>query len=294
MIPLMIFQQLIASSTHLVAKSATTVVHPTMVVLVRGIFSALFFASWMVFQRSTLRPIDREDWPRIILLGLLNIPINQLLFIWGVQYGSAPNAALAYALSPAFVVILLAVSLRSVPSRRRLIGIATAIIGTVIVVVDKGADVSARFMLGNIMVLCASMAWATYTVLGRRLAMKYGGFHVTALTMLVGLLLYVPMYAIIPVPIDVAPLTTQVAGISPLATWFQLAYLGIITSGLGFGLWYMALARLDAARLSVFNNLQPILTTLLAWAVLGQRPTAVFVVGGVIALAGVWVTQRSE
>jgi drug/metabolite transporter (DMT)-like permease len=293
-IPLLVFQQLIASSTHLVAKSATLVAHPALVVLIRGCFSALFFSGWLLLRRSSLTAIDREDWPRIILLGLLNIPINQLLFIWGVQYGSAPNAALAYALSPTFVVILMALSMRAVPSRMRMFGIATALLGTTVVLIDKGADVSSKFMLGNIMVLCASMAWATYTVLGRRLAIKYGGFHLTALTMLVGLAMYIPVYLLMPITIPTTPLYTVVAGIAPAVTWFQLAYLGIITSGIGFGLWYVALARLDAARLSVFNNLQPILTTLLAWAILGQQPTVLFAAGGIIALAGVWLTQRSD
>jgi drug/metabolite transporter (DMT)-like permease len=151
-------------------------------------------------------------------------------------------------------------------------------------------------MMGNMMVLGAAIAWSLYTMLGRDLATYYGGFHLTAMTMFTGAILYVPVWAVLYgvdiVPLDITPLLRTVDGITPMEIWGQIMYLGIITSGLGFGLWYVALTRLDAARLSVFNNLQPVLTTILAWVLLGTVPTPVFVVGGVVALAGVVLTQR--
>jgi drug/metabolite transporter (DMT)-like permease len=295
MYPVLVLQQLIASSTHLIAKTVTFTLHPALVVLVRGLFSCLFFVGWLYVRRKHYVPIERADWPRIILLGLLNIPINQLLFIWGVQLGTAPNAALAYALSPTFVVIIISIIIKELPSVHRAIGVAVALTGAAIVLVDKGAGLSADHTLGNIIVLCASASWALYTVLGRRLVVKYGGFQLTAFSMFIGTALFVPVYSVIaitvPGGIDLTPLTSSVQGSTPEWTWFQLFYLGVITSGFGFGLWYAALARMDAARLSVFNNLQPVLTTVLAWMLFSQVPSTMFVIGGVLAIAGVVYTQ---
>lgn len=295
MYPVLVLQQLIASSTHLIAKTVTFTLHPALVVLVRGLFSCLFFVGWLYVRRKHYVPIERADWPRIILLGLLNIPINQLLFIWGVQLGTAPNAALAYALSPTFVVIIISIIIKELPSVHRAIGVAVALTGAAIVLVDKGAGLSADHTLGNIIVLCASASWALYTVLGRRLVVKYGGFQLTAFSMFIGTALFVPVYSVIaitvPGGIDLTPLTASVQGSTPEWTWFQLFYLGVITSGFGFGLWYAALARMDAARLSVFNNLQPVLTTVLAWMIFSQVPSTMFVIGGVLAIAGVVYTQ---
>lgn len=288
----MFVQQLIAASTHIVAKSVTHTLHPTMVVLFRAFFSCIFYGSWMIIRRSHVKRIDAEDRLPIILLGLLNIPLNQLLFVWGVQLGSAPNAALAYALSPAFVLVIMAVFMRERPSWTKRIGVAIAFAGTALVLIDKGARLSSDLFLGNIIVLAASLAWSFYTVFGRRLAIKYGAFYLTACTMFVGTILYIPIYLLMPVPFDTTALTTAVNGVDPSMTWFQLVYLGMITSGLGFGLWYYALTHWDPAKVSVFNNLQPILTTILAFFLFSQVPTPLFVVGGAIALTGVIVTQR--
>lgn len=286
---LLVLQQIISASTHLIAKSVTGVLHPTTVVLFRGLFTCLAYGIWVGIRRKHLRVVDREDLPLLALLGLINLPINQLLFIWGVKFTTAPNAALAYALTPVFVVLLLWVRTRKNPGRRRLFGVALALIGAAIVLIDKGASISPQHTLGNIMVLGASASWAVYTVAGRRLVMKYGAFHATALTFFSGILFYVPLFLVLPVPADLGPLTA--AGNENI--WMQLFYLGVITSGVGYGLWYYALTHLDAGKVAVFNNLQPIFTTIMALAIFGTQPTLPFVIGGVIALAGVVVTQKT-
>jgi drug/metabolite transporter (DMT)-like permease len=108
------------------------------------------------------------------------------------------------------------------------------------------------------------------------------------MSFIAGLAWFVPVWALIPVH---DPMTVLV---SPgwFEHWAQLFYLGVITSGVGYGLWYYALSRMEASRVSVFNNLQPVLTSILAFGLFGTVPTVMFVVGGAIAIAGVVVTQR--
>jgi len=287
---LLFIQQLIASSTHLVAKSVTGEVHPALVVLLRGAFTCLAYGVWVLIRRKHLLKIDKADLPLIILLGLINLPVNQLMFVWGVKYTTAPNAALAYALTPVFVVIMLAVARTGEAGWKRWLGVAVALVGATIVLVDKGVEFRPEHTLGNIMVLCASASWAGYTVLGRRIVMKYGAVYATGLTFFSGLLIYSVVYVFLPVHIDVSPLADPTkAG----TVWMQLFYLGVITSGLGYALWYYALTHMETSRVAVFNNLQPVLTTILAFIIFGTEPTVPFLIGGVIALSGVVITQRA-
>ena len=287
---LLLIQQFIASSTHLIAKNVTGELHPTMVVLVRGMFTCVAFGLWWMIRRKHLKEIDRSDLPLLLLLGLINLPINQLLFIWGVKFTTAPNASLAYALTPVFVVIYLAIGKGANPGWKKWLGVVLAMVGAAIVLFDKGVSFSAEHTLGNIMVLTASASWAGYTVLGRRVVAKYGSVYATALTFFFGLALYSLVWTLLPVPADIAPLLDpELAG----GIWFQLFYLGVITSGIGYGLWYYALTHMETSSVAVFNNLQPILTTILAFIVFGTEPTIYFLIGGVIALTGVIVTQKA-
>ncbi len=287
---LLVFQQLIASSTHLFAKVVTTTMHPTVVVLYRGMFSIIAYGIWLFIRRNKIERIEKQDWLMLLLLGLLNMPMNQLMFVWGLKYTSAPNASLAYALSPAFVLIISSVMHCERLSVYKVVGISVAIIGTVVVLFERGFSFSGEHMFGNVIELCASLTWAFYTVLGRRIALRYGAVYSTAISMLIGFALYVPLF------FTLTNTTLPEVNGSPLfingEQWFGLFYLGVITSGLGFALWYVLLTKLESSKVAVFNNLQPVLTTILAVIFLHQQPSLLFVIGGIVALVGVVITQR--
>lgn len=282
---LFILQQLIASSTHLFAKDVVMTLHPVNVVFYRGAFSVLLYSGWLWFQKSNTNPISRKDWKRYLLLGLVNMPLNQLLFVWGLRYTTPANASLAYALSPAFVALLGLVFYRERLSRQMLIGISIAFAGTFVVLFEKGLATSPEYLLGNAMELCASMSWAFYTVLGRSLSLEYGAIRTTGISMLTGFAMFSIVTLLAPVPF------AEPNGLSQ-HQWFGVAYLGLITSGIGFGLWKYLLTKRSSAQVAVFNNLQPVLTTILTILIFGLRPSLFFVIGGVVTLLGIVITQR--
>jgi drug/metabolite transporter (DMT)-like permease len=285
MLFILIFQQLIASSTHLFAKHVVQTLHPAVVVLYRGGLSVLAYAAWMAIRRQPLGRIERSDWPMLLLLGIINIPMNQLMFVWGLRYTTPPDASLAYALSPAFVLVISRIFGHEQLTRAKVYGIACAIAGTLIVLLEKGLSMRSEHLFGNIIELCASMSWAFFTVFGRRMSIKIGAVYATGLSMLIGTIVYLPLYALLPVP-HVAP------GMLTADQWGGLMYLGIVTSGFGFGLWYYLLTKMEASKVAVFNNLQPVFTTILSFVIMGIAPSPFFVVGGCVVLLGVFLTQR--
>lgn len=281
-------QQLVASSTHVVARSVATVLPATSIVLYRGVFSVLTYAAWLGLRKQPfgLPPIARNDWWRFVLLGLVNMPLNQYLFVAGLHYTTAPNAALAFALSPAFVLVLARWLLGERLTPLKLIGVVLAIGGAAIVAFGRGARLGADAALGNVMELAASFSWSLYTVWGRPLVQRYGAVPTTAIGMLWGLVLFAPIAAVVPQGIVLpGEIGTQ--------QWIEIAYLGVVTSGIGWALWYVLLRRMEAGRLAVFNNLQPAMTVVLAWLAFGELPPVEFWIGGSIAIAGVVLAQRT-
>ena len=47
----------------------------------------------------------------------------------------------------------------------------------------------------------------------------------------------------------------------------------------------------QASKVAIFSNLQPVLTTILAYLLLGQPVSLTFIAGGIVALAGIDLTQ---
>ncbi len=219
-----------------------------------------------------------------ILLGILNIPLNQFFFFIGVHLSTAPNAGLAYALTPAFVLVIAILFLKESHNWKKILGVIVAIGGDIIIMLEHGINFSSDYFIGNVLLMLASFTWALYTVLGRDFTRKYGAIYATALSMILGLVFYIPVFLFTKDKIDLTVITT--------INWLQILYIGILTSGASYLIWLYALKKMEASKLAVFSNLQPVFTIILAMIFLGTHLTMPFVIGGVLIIGGVVLTQR--
>jgi drug/metabolite transporter (DMT)-like permease len=277
-------QQLLAASTHFVAKFANQVSDPFTIVFVRGVITVLAFAAILLPQRKTLASIRREDVKWIALLGLLNIPCNQVLFVAGLRFTIPPNAALAYALVPAFMLVLAALFFKEQTPRHKVVGIGVAFFGTLLILFERGIDLSSSFFWGNAMELSAAVSWSLYSLLGQRLSRRYGAIYTTGLSMASGMAWYGLAFPFLPFRQPLSELSGE--------TVLYAAYLALAASVLGYWLWYFALARLPSSNVAVFSNLQPVLVTIISIVVFATFPSGQFLLGGALVLLGVLLTQR--
>ncbi len=273
---------LMASGTHIVARVIAQQVDPFTLTLVRSVIAAAVMAA-VLLVRTGVPSFRREDLRLLFTLSFLAIPLNQFLFLLGMRYTIPSNAALLYATTPLFVLVFSRLFLGEPMSRRKIAGVALGLIGVTVVIFERGFTASLDYLFGNIMVFLAVLAWALYTVYGRRLIHEYGSLQASAATLIIGTLMFIPIGLI---PAIQFPYETLTAG-----GWMQILYLAVITSVFSYFLWYYALARAEAGKVALFTNLQPVLTTLLAVILIGQTITGIFILGGLIAIAGVVTAQ---
>ncbi|TAL68093.1 MAG: hypothetical protein EPN82_11880 [Bacteroidetes bacterium] len=277
-------QQLIASGTHIVVKGLTETISPTVILLLRSFIAALFYVIWIFFREKNVIRLEKKDIWLAMLLGILNIPINQYFFFVGVHFSTAPNAGLAYALTPAFVLVIAIIFLKESSNWKKISGVVIAFIGAAIILLEKGLELSSEHFIGNIFLLLASFSWALYTVIGRNFSRKYGAVYSTAVTMFSGFIFYFPIFLFTEEPIHIIQLGAM--------DWAGILYLGLLTSGVGYLIWFYALKKMEASKLAIFNNLQPVFTTILAMIFLHHQLTIPFLAGGVLIIGGVVLTQR--
>ncbi|HRP02297.1 MAG TPA: EamA family transporter [Candidatus Kapabacteria bacterium] len=282
---LLVLQQLIASLSHIIAKDITKDVSPNLVLLLRASIAAFVYTIWIVYSKKYKIKIDKKDYYKLIILGIINIPINQFLFFIAISKTTAPNVSLAYALTPIFVFIIAFFYLGEKLSTKRILGIIIAVLGTIVLLSEKGLKFNTDGLIGDTLALVASLSWAFYTIIGKQLIQKYNPIYITGLTMIIGLITYLPFLPFSNIDYSL---------IIHLDTldYLQLLYLGTFTSAIGYAIWYYALTKIDASKLSVFNNLQPALTATLSFFIFGTPITLLFVVGAAMILLGVYVTQR--
>jgi len=286
---LICFQQTIASLTHIVAQEAIHQYDANLILILRsGIASVclLLILAWQEKSLHVFKDIEQKDFWKLVLLGALNVPINQWLFLQGLRYTTPANSALLYAMTPALVFLFTLGSKEGRPSWKKILGILMAFVGVSIIMFERGATLASDHTHGNILIFLAVIAWSLYTLLGKGLVEKYGALRTTGLNMILGTVLYLPIALTI-------TNTQPIAGFST-AIWLEVLYLGIIASVVNYLLWFFGLKKLETNKLAIFQNLQPVLTTAIAVMLSRAFLTEELAGGGILALVGVILVQLAR
>ncbi len=275
--------QVLASATHLFAKGAVMAIGALPVALIRFVLASAVLWGWQRFRG--VKGFDRRDWPRIALLGFLVVPVNQGFFLFGMVRTTPSHASLLYALTPLVVFLFARGILRERTPWSSLLGIGTAFAGVVLILLERGLRSEIGILQGDLLILVAVFGWALYTVLSKPLLARYDAMAVTTGAIVIGTVMALPALL---VPGAIPPLHQ----IAP-PVWLAILYLAIGTSVIAYPLWMYALRHLDAAKVAIATNTQPILTGVLSWIIFRERFTGIFMIGAVMILAGVtWVETR--
>jgi drug/metabolite transporter (DMT)-like permease len=289
MIYILIFiQQAIASMTHIVGSAAMHSAPAPLVLLFRSSIAGvvLYIISSLKEKKINLfAGLTRKDIELLCFLGFLNILINQFLYLEGLRFTTPANSALLYALTPVLVFILVLIIHRERTSLKKSVGIFVAFIGVAILIFEHGATLDSAYTKGNLMVLVAVLAWSLFTLLGKPLVEKYGALRVTALHMSIGAIMFLPMGLFLSTSQEFEALTPII--------WGEILYLAIMASCVNYFLWYYALGKLQTSKVAVFQNLQPILTTIVAIIIGKAVLSGELVLGGILALIGVLIVERA-
>ena len=235
--------------------------------------------------------IEPEGWPgardaiALVLLGMLGNGVYQILFVEGIARTRAGDAALLISAAPAFIAIIGRLRGTEQVSARGVVGIALSILGMGLVVIGTtNADGDQRAtLLGDSLLLISSLCWSIYTVYLQPYTHRTGGIHLSALTMVGGM---VPLLAVA-APAMLATNWTHV----PALAWGSLAYSGFFALVIAYLFWYAGVRVLGPTRTAMYANLQPIFAVAVASTVLGEALTGWQVAGAISIITGLVLTR---
>lgn len=86
-------------------------------------------------------------------------------------------------------------------------------------------------------------------------------------------------------------LVTTRWGAVPAAGWAAVAYSGLLALVVAYTFWYRGVRVLGPTRASMYSNLQPLVAMLAAWALLGETPRAMQLLGALFIIGGLLLTR---
>ncbi|MCL5267950.1 MAG: DMT family transporter [Bacteroidetes bacterium] len=279
---ILVIQLFFSSCTYIIANAATQTIPPANLTFMRTLISGVVYLSYMFYAGLPFNYKGRDLY-LLLILGFLSVPINQFAFLYGIKYATATEAALLYSVTPVLVLLISRVYLKEKITLTKAIGTLMAFCGVVVIVMENGTHFGVSHMMGDLLVFTAVIAWTLYITLGRRLVLKHGAINTTAFTALIGSSMFAPIGIWSSFKFNYFSLSG--------GQWMEVLYLSLITSMVGYVLWYSALSKIEASRVAVFTNGQPVMTAILAYIFLGQGITPTFALGALVTIGGVIITQ---
>src|SRR5262245_59159021 len=240
-------------------------------------------------REDGLPRLDRRRFGAMLALALTGAFAFNAFFFASLQRIPAGVGALIQALNPVGIAVGAALVYGDRLTCWRWLGIALALAGAAGVVgkpEDPAADTAAGRYLGEALMLGSVASWIAYTLIGRSVLVWTSSLGATTWAALFGTLL-LGACAVFEHPW--AALTAL-----PLKGWLAIGYLGAFGTVLAF-LWYnQGVQRLGPTRAAVFTNLVPVFGVAIAALMLGEPIVASMVVGGLMVIAGVALTNRRD
>lgn len=268
--------QLCFSSLHVVGKLVLAHLPPLALAGTRVLIATPILLA-LAWRHDRCVPA-RADWPRLALLGALGIFVNQTLFLFGLSFTSATSAGVLMPSIPVFTAGAAALLGIERVAGARLAGIALAAAGALVLLDPTRLDTSSRATLGNLLVLSNCLSYALFLVLQRPLLARVPWRTLIAWSFLFGSLLTLPAAAPALAAADWSALPASALG--------GILWIGLVPTAFAFALNTWAVRRSSPAVVAAFTTLQPVLTTGLAFALLGERPGWQHAAGFVLIVAG--------
>jgi drug/metabolite transporter (DMT)-like permease len=223
----------------------------------------------------------------IIIQGLLGVTgFNSLIYL-AVQTTTAVNAALINSCVPILIALCSLIIIKEPLSRRQWSGILVSLSGVALIIIGGNLSslVDLEFNRGDLLVLCAGLLWALYSVNLKRYPADLHPFSYLLGIMIAGLIGILPLYL---VELGMGH------GLSVNGpTLITIVYVAIFPSLLSFIFWNRAVRDIGANRAGIFIHLMPVFSSIMAILFLGESVEVFHLQGIGLVFAGIFLATYS-
>jgi drug/metabolite transporter (DMT)-like permease len=247
-------------------------------------------------HRDELRTLTRSALGLGLLSGFF-LALHFATWISSLEFTSVASSVVLVSTTPLWVAILSPLFLRESPSRATMIGLGLALLGGTVVGLSEACQwengltcpplsefTRGEAFLGNFLALCGAWMGAGYLLIGRRLREKMSLIpYIFVVYGMAAIVLVVIMLGFGQTPFGYPPLV-----------YLWLLLLALVPQLLGHSTFNWALRYLPASFVAVTLLGEPIGSTILAFIILSESPSALEIGGGLLILAGIYVASRVE
>ncbi len=253
--------------------------HPGLITLIRVTTGA---AVLTMIPAARSRRIDREDWPRIVLLGAIWAAIPFTLFPIAQQWIDSAVAGMLNGAMPIFTALIATILLRTPPGPMQIAGLGIGFTGILAIALPT-AGTAPTAALGVVLVIAATIGYAFSVNLVTPLQQKYGSLPVMARILWAATLMALPF--------GIYGLTQSGFAWNSL---LAVSSVGILGTGLAFVMMGNLAGSVGATRSSFLTYLIPVVALILGVVFHDETVSPWSIVGVVMVITGALLASRRE
>lgn len=280
-----VFTVLAWASAFIVIRGVAPEIGGGALALGRLVVGALALGVIVLIARAWVRPTGRE-WLLLMLHGIAWFGAYNVTLNLAEATLDAGTTAMIVNVGPLLIALGAGLFLGEGVPRWLLIGAGVAFAGVILIGagMSLGTGGAAIDIAGVLWALASAVTYAIGVLVQKPIVRRIPAAQVAFLGCAIGMVACLPF---------LGQLIDEAARASAAAI-AGTVYLGVVPTALAFTTWGYALARMPAGQLGVSTYIVPPLAVLAGWAVFGEVPTALAIIGGVLCLAGVAISRRRE
>lgn len=262
---------------------------PTAIAFLRWCISAMALAGYLAWRGRRGGPglaaagtLVRREWRTVTWLALTGVTLYYALQNLALRFTTATNAGVLSNLVSVFMILIAARLLHERLTGKEWGALVAAFAGSVLVSQGAGhLTVGGPGLLGDGLMVLASLMAAIYSIGGKRLTERYPAELVITTVATGGALLLAPLAVAEGIRLDL-----------PWQTWLILAVVGVGSGAVANLWWLQLLSRIPASRAALVLLLTPVVSATVAVVVLREPLTLPTVLGAALVLSGVLAVPR--
>jgi len=273
---------MIWSLNIVVTRYAADLISPVSISFYRWLIAFLILTPFMLGKVWEQRQLIIQHWLQLAVLSAFGMVLYQGLAYTAAHYTTATNMGLINAFIPVFTILVSFFILKDIPNRFAIMGSILSFCGLIYVMAQ--GNLSALWQSGahwgDLLMVVAVFFYAFYGVFLKKWQLK--------IPLLISLYIQIAFALIYHLPF-IAWLGLDSLNTANLSS---VLYAGIFPSLIAPFVWMLAVQQIGPNRTSIFMNLMPVFTAIIASLWLAESWTIYHTLGGVLILIGVVMAQK--
>ncbi len=269
------------------AKDALNVVGPNILSTFRFAGCAVLF--WLASFVFKTPKTTKKDIFLLCVASLFGIVFNLFAFILGLSNTTPTNASIIVSMTPIFTMIMAAIFLKEPLTFKKIIGVVCGLSGALILILTKSVTsgvIVKNNSLGIALCLISGISYALYLTLFRDLIRRNHPINIMKWMFLASTIVVLPITWSDISSFDYSILTTK--------TCLEMCYVVLMATFLNYLFIPIAQTRLRPTTLSMYNYIQPVVTTIISIIILMDVLTIYKIIAAILIFSGVYIVTTSK